>query len=168
MDVINKLSNVLDMVCICIMSMTLVVMTVCLIFLIFGRNLFGVSFAALEEISRFTLVWVTLIGGSVAFKRNEHMAFDFLLVRLPQGLQRIVRTVREFLLLTLVAIMIYCGIELVSANIGQVSMQAFIPMGYVYVVFPIAGLVMFVHALSHIISQFRGETNCGQDRVVID
>lgn len=168
MTVIRKLSDLLDIVCVWIMCASLVVMTICLVFLIFGRNLFGVAFASLEEISRFTLVWVTIIGGAVAFKRSEHMAFDFLMVRLPRGLQRTVGVIREVLLLALIGVMFTCGIELVSANIDQVSMQAFIPMGYVYVVFPIAGLVMFVHGLSHIISQFRNEANNVGDRIVID
>ncbi len=168
MDALKKLSEVLDVVCIWIMGAAIVVMTGCLVMLIFGRNLFNVSFASLEEISRFTLVWVTFLGAAVAFKRNEHMAFDFLLVRMPQGMQRVVKVLREVILLALVFIMMYYGVELVCANIGQISLQAMIPIGYVYVVFPIAGLVMFVHGLNHIVCQFRGEEEVVLDKVLVD
>ncbi len=168
MDALKKLSNVLDTMCIWIMSACLLVMTVCLIFLIFGRNLFNISFASMEEISRFTLVWVTFFGACVAYKRNEHMAFDFLIVRMPQGVQRVVRIIRELILLALVFIMIYYGVELVHANLGQISLQAMIPVGYVYVVFPITGAVMFVHGLSHLICQAGGVEEPVMEKVLVD
>ena len=134
MNVLKKLSELLDVIATWIMGLALVLMCFCLVMLNFGRNLFNVSFESLEEISRFTLVWVTFIGSAIAYKRDEHMAFDFLLVRLPQRVQKVAKIGKEFILLALVMLMFACGIELIYANIGQTSMQAMIPIAYVYAV----------------------------------
>ena len=170
MNALKKLSSVFDTITLWLMGLSLVVMTYCLVMLIFGRNLFGVSFEKLEEISRFMLVWVTFLGSAVAFKRDEHMAFDFLLVRTPSGVQHVARICKEFLLLALVLVMFGYGIELVYANIGQTSIQAMLPISYIYMVFPLAGLAMTVHSVYRIAGIFLGreEVFDEKDKVRLD
>lgn len=114
------------------------------------------------------MVWVTFIGASIAFKRIEHMSFDFLLVRFPVRLRRVVKIIREVILLALVFIMVFYGTEPVWANLEQTSTQAKVPICYVYIVFALAGFIMFIHGLNHIAGLLRGEEEIFADKVALD
>jgi len=153
---LSKVSNWSDRICIWLLSIITVVMTVCLIFLIFGRNFFNTSFASLEEISRFSLVWMTFIGSAIAYKRKEHMGMEFIQSKLKGKLKKTFLLTQEIISLLLFLIFIYYGADLVLFNLEITSLQAKVSMAYVYVVMPITGLVMLIHAINHIVMIIRG------------
>lgn len=170
MNFIRKVSEFLDKICIWMLIVISVVMTACLALLIFGRNIFGQSFAAVEEISRYSLVWLTFIGASVAYRRQEHMGFDYIIVNfLKKKVQRVVLVIKEVMVFLIILCMIYYGKDLVTLNFHERSLQAFIPMGYVYIVIPFSAVVMLFHCITHIYSQARGisELDSNEEKVII-
>src|SRR5699024_11999216 len=82
LTVVSRLSKGLDKLCILLLILITAIMTVSLVIMIFGRNFFNTSFESLEEISRFTLVWLTFFGSAIAYKRKEHMGMDFIVSKL--------------------------------------------------------------------------------------
>lgn len=150
MTVISKVSKGLDRLCILLLVLITILMTVSLVVMIFGRNFFNASFASLEEISRFTLVWLTFFGSAIAYKRKEHMGMDFLVSKLKGKSAVYIRYVQEIFSLMLFALFIFYGTELVVFNLNTLSLQSGISMGYVYIVIPVSGFVMLIHAINHI------------------
>ncbi|WP_080872596.1 TRAP transporter small permease [Oceanobacillus timonensis] len=152
---ISKLSKGLDRLCMFLLIVITVVMTASLVIMIFGRNFFNTSFASLEEISRFTFVWLTFIGAAIAFKRKEHMGMDFIVSKLKGKTAQYVEVIQDIFALILFALFIYYGTQLAVLNMNVVSLQSGISMGYVYSIIPIAGFIMIIHALDHIFKSYK-------------
>lgn len=150
---ISKVSKGLDRLCILLLVVIIAVMTGSLVIMIFGRNFFNTSFASLEEISRYTFVWLTFIGAAIAFKRKEHMGMDFIVSKLRGKAAKYVESLQDIFALILFALFIYYGSELAILNMNVVSLQSGIPMGYVYFIIPISGFIMAVHAVDHMIKR---------------
>ncbi|WP_339234520.1 TRAP transporter small permease [Oceanobacillus sp. FSL W7-1281] len=150
---ISKVSKGLDRLCMLLLVVITAVMTGSLVIMIFGRNFFNTSFASLEEISRYTFVWLTFIGAAIAFKRKEHMGMDFIVSKLRGKAAKYVEALQDIFALILFALFIYYGAELAVLNMNVVSLQSGIPMGYVYFIIPISGFIMAVHAIDHMIKR---------------
>ncbi|MFC4663481.1 TRAP transporter small permease [Oceanobacillus aidingensis] len=149
----SKVSKGLDRLCMLLLVVITAVMTGSLVIMIFGRNFFNTSFASLEEISRYTFVWLTFIGAAIAFKRKEHMGMDFIVSKLRGKAAKYVEALQDIFALILFALFIYYGAELAILNMNVVSLQSGIPMGYVYFIIPISGFIMAVHAIDHMIKR---------------
>lgn len=152
LTVVSRLSKGLDKLCILLLILITAIMMVSLVIMIFGRNFFNTSFESLEEISRFTLVWLTFFGSAIAYKRKEHMGMDFIVSKLNGKLSIYVSFVQEVIAFILFSLFIYYGTELVVFNMDTISLQSGISMGYVYTVIPISGVIMLVHAIDHILN----------------
>lgn len=150
---ISKVSKGLDRLCMLLLVVITAVMTGSLVIMIFGRNFFNTSFASLEEISRYTFVWLTFIGAAIAFKRKEHMGMDFIVSKLRGKAAKYVEVLQDIFALILFALFIYYGAELAVLNMNVVSLQSGIPMGYVYFIIPISGFIMAVHAVDNMIKR---------------
>lgn len=164
---ISKISKGLDRFCILLLVLITVMMTVSLVIMIFGRNFFNTSFASLEEISRFTFVWLTFIGAAIAFKRKEHMGMDFIVSKLKGKIAIYVEIVQDIFALILFVLFIYYGTELAVLNISVVSLQSGIPMGYVYAIIPISGLLMAIHALDHLLKNTKRKYGDGASHEIV-
>ncbi|MDQ2076038.1 TRAP transporter small permease [Marinimicrobium sp. ABcell2] len=113
-----------------------------------------------EELARFLLIWIGLLGAAYAYRKKAHLGLDLLITNLPpKGQQRadVVANLCCFAFAALV--MVYGGIQLVALTLDlrQTSAALQVPMGYVYSVLPISGVLICVYALDNI-RKSRGES----------
>lgn len=101
-----------------------------------------------EEIVRFALLWLSLLGASYGFGRNAHLAIDLV----PSRLSSARRGVLELVTLASVGIfavvvLVMGGSRLVATTLalGQSSAALGIERGYVYLVLPLSGLVVLAY-----------------------
>jgi TRAP-type C4-dicarboxylate transport system permease small subunit len=111
-----------------------------------------------EELARFLLIWVGLLGAGYASGRKLHLAVAVLLQgtggRLRHGLEVFIQAcVFCFALLVMVA----GGLRLVSITLrlDQVSAALRIPLGYVYLAIPLSGLLIMFYALEEALKNVR-------------
>ncbi len=110
--------------------------------------------STMEELVRFGLVWVGLLGAAYGFGQRSHLAIDLLTRRLD-GRSRVAlnlvvqAAVAGFALLVLVL----GGAQLVGLTLalGQTSAALQIARGYVYVALPLSGLVILVYAAMDVV-----------------
>jgi TRAP-type C4-dicarboxylate transport system permease small subunit len=111
-----------------------------------------------EELARYLLVWVGLLGASYAVGKRVHLAIDLLPGKL-QGWRRealglfIEISIFGFALLVLVI----GGYRLVSLtlSLGQRSAALGMPLGYFYLVLPLSGVLMMFFSGSNVIEGIR-------------
>jgi TRAP-type C4-dicarboxylate transport system permease small subunit len=111
-----------------------------------------------EEMARYLLVWVGLLGASYAVGKGVHLAIDLLPGKL-QGWRKealglfIEISIFGFALLVLVI----GGYRLVSLtlSLGQRSAALGMPLGYVYLVLPLSGLLMMIFSGGNAIERIR-------------
>lgn len=103
-----------------------------------------------EEIARFLLLWIGLLGGCYAYRQGSHLGLDLLTAGL-EGRARY--ATRLFVLLvssTFAAVVLgYGGGRLVwlTLDLGQTSPALGLPMGLVYGVLPLSGALLVFYSV---------------------
>ncbi|MDZ7271319.1 MAG: TRAP transporter small permease, partial [candidate division KSB1 bacterium] len=107
-----------------------------------------------EEIARFQLVWIGLLGASYAYRTKAHLGIDVLAAKLKGNRKRLLEIIINLLVLAFAFfVMVVGGIRLVRLTfiLRQVSAALGIPIGYVYIVVPLSGVLIIYFALYFII-----------------
>lgn len=102
-----------------------------------------------EELATILLIWVSLLGASVAFIRKGHLGVDYFVNKL-QGKSRILMDLVVHLLVAFFAgIMIGGGITLVNRTLvtQQILPAIGLKMGYVYLAVPISGFFILIFSV---------------------
>jgi TRAP-type C4-dicarboxylate transport system permease small subunit len=102
-----------------------------------------------EELARYLLIWIGILGAAYAAGRRLHLAIDLLPNRL-HGASRVAHGVIVELLVAAfaVGVLLVGGSRLVALtlSLGQTSPALGIPVGYVYVVLPVSGALIVWYA----------------------
>ena len=110
-----------------------------------------------EEAARFLLIGLTFTAAAAAVKEWGH--FQLLIVSqwVPRRHQRLVQGFAVLVVLTMSALLVRYGIDLARLNWSQTSPTMEWSMGYLYLVVPVSGALMFVFALEHLVHIVRGQ-----------
>lgn len=101
-------------------------------FNILSRNLLGVSFRQIFEIAPSIVLWLALLGSTLALKADRHIRIEILLRFLPESRRRqFKRTVAAFGI-SLMAILFWTSIDFVRNEL-----LIFGPRGLAGIVFPV-------------------------------
>ncbi len=125
---------------------------------VFTRFILRQASSYTEELARFLLIWIGLLGSSYAAGKKMHLAMDFLLTRLPP--KRAIQAeifVQTMILIFAALVMVYGGMRLVflSLRLGQISSALRFKMGYVYLALPLSGLLIAFFSLAMVIENFQ-------------
>lgn len=106
-----------------------------------------------EELSRFLLIWLGLLGGSYAYSNGMHLGLDLLGPRLTVAARRRQQFAIHGLVIGFAAVvLIKGGIELVllTHQLGQHSPSLDISLAVIYLSLPISGIMFTVYGLLNI------------------
>ena len=110
-----------------------------------------------EELSRFQLIWIGLLGSAYAYQQKAHLGFNLIVQKLKGSPQRFVLLLIECLvILFAVLILIIGGVYLVHLTIvlEQVSAALEINMGIIYSVIPLTGILITFFAIENILALY--------------
>ena len=103
-----------------------------------------------EELAGFLLIWIGLLGASYALYSKAHLGIDVLTAKLSGKKKQLVEIiVYVIVFLFSFLVMVIGGYRLVNLTftLNQISPSLGIPMGYVYLVLPISGLLMMYYSI---------------------
>jgi TRAP-type C4-dicarboxylate transport system permease small subunit len=106
-----------------------------------------------EELARFLLIWIGLLGAAYALRTKAHLGIDILLQRSVGTQKKVVEIiVYSFIILFAFFIMILGGYRLVSItlSLNQLSAAMGIKMGYIYIVLPLSGTLMIYYSIVYL------------------
>ena len=101
-----------------------------------------------EELTCFLLVYASLVGAAVAFKRGSHIAVTFIVQRLPAGIQKATAVLVHLLGIGFFVVIAFYGVLLMKTESHQTSPAMMIPMVWVYMIFPVLGGIIILHLLT--------------------
>jgi len=107
-----------------------------------------------DELARYFLIWVGLLGAALAAGKQMHLAIDILPNKLePEGQKRLNILIEIIIFLFALSILVIGGVRLVyiTLTLGQASPSLGIPLGYVYIVLPLSGLLIMYYSVINII-----------------
>ena len=107
-----------------------------------------------EELARFLLIWISLLGGAVAFGEKAHLGVDYFVGKFDPGVRKFVTIVGQLVvLLFAIALFIIGGSRVVSIqlDIGQATPALGWAMGDVYLPLPIAGVFIVLFTVEQLL-----------------
>ncbi|WP_426358744.1 TRAP transporter small permease [Pseudocolwellia sp. HL-MZ19] len=108
-----------------------------------------------EELARFLLIWLSLLGGSYAYRQNLHLGFDLVIKYLPTSTRAWIQRFNCLLIaIFAIAILIVGGTKLVILTwiLEQHSPVLNIPMAAVYLVIPLSGILFLLFSIESFFS----------------
>ena len=108
-----------------------------------------------EELAGFLLIWIGLLGASYAYHTKAHLGIDVLTYRLTGFKKQVVEiSINLIVLAFALFVMVIGGMRLVNLTVTlkQISPALGIQMGYIYLVIPIAGILIIYFAIDFIVA----------------
>ena len=121
---------------------------------VFTRYVMGEQAKWTEELARFLLVWVALLGGAVAFGTKGHLGVDYFVGKFHPEVQKGMAVVSHLIVLFFAgAIFLYGGIRVVfdALVMEQMTPALGLKMGYVYLALPLSGVFMVIFTVENLI-----------------
>ncbi len=115
-----------------------------------------------EELARYLMIWVGLIGAAYAAGRRLHLSLDLLPSALTGRKLHILRMIIESLIIVFaLSALVTGGLRLVwvMLTLGQTSASLQLPLGYVYLAVPLSGLFIAWYAVLDLISEIKQLNN---------
>lgn len=142
----DRLSDAVDTLTKVLLVIVLAMMSLVVFAQVIFRYVLELPLFWTEEFARYCLVWASLLGAGVAFKRAEHIAVNFLTERFLPGRKSLITSfLVDVLILIILAIILWGGITLVMMTRSQISPALRIPMALPYLAIPIGAAVMIIH-----------------------
>lgn len=121
---------------------------------VFTRYVMGEQAKWSEELARFILIWVSMLGGAVAFGTKGHLGVDYFVELLDRDARRLAEiVVHAVVLFFALSIFIWGGGNLVLDNLAMEQMTPALgwKMGYIYMAVPVAGFFMVIYSVENLI-----------------
>ena len=112
---------------------------------VFSRYVLQSASSYTEEIARFLLIWIGILGAAYAAGQQDHLAINILPPKLsvPNRIKLRIGINVMIVLFAFFALIVGGGnLVYVNFELGQNSAALGIPLGYVYVVLPISGALI--------------------------
>jgi TRAP-type transport system small permease protein len=115
-----------------------------------GRYALHFSFIWSEELSRYLMVWVSMLGGAVAARRRMHFGFDALVAGLPPRWRRLAQALAVLCSIGIFGVIAWYGFRLARFNMMQFSPALEWPMGVPYAAVPLGAALMVLFLLERL------------------
>lgn len=125
---------------------------------VISRYIIGSPSTFTEELARFLLIWICLLGGAYAAGKKMHLSINLLPNKLSkEGKRKLSIFNFSIVILFALLVMVIGGGRLVQISyvLGQSSSALDIPLAYIYSVLPLSGLLIIYYKLSEIRQLFK-------------
>lgn len=121
------------------------------------RYFFNSPSTVSEELLTYSFTWMALLSSAYVFGKRDHMRMGFLADKLTGQKRLALEVAIEVLILAFVVIvLIFGGIRIMDLTMTQVTASLGIPMGTVYTVVPLSGVLIVVYTVINIIDLCAG------------
>jgi len=150
MSILSKLVNTLDQLLKVLLVFMMTVLVLDVVWQILTRFVLPQPSSFTEEVARFLLIWISLLGGAFAYRQKLHLGFDLIVSKLSPSHALIVQRICCALVaIFAIAILGVGGSNLVMLTwvLGQHSPVLGISMAYVYSALPLSGFLFLVYSI---------------------
>ncbi len=144
----QRLRNILDALVGTALAVLLSAMVLVLVWQVVSRYLLGAPSTLSEELLRFGVIWLSLLGAAYATGRGAHMAIDLLRDFAPARVGRALGVLVPISLIVFSAlVLVFGGMRGVTISQGQTSPVLQIPMAAIYASLPVSGVLIALYSL---------------------
>lgn len=146
----NTISNLLERLLALFLAFLMAAMVLDVTWQVFTRFVLNDPSSYTEEIARFLLIWIGLMGAAYAYRKHSHLSLELLIHKLHGANQLIlVRVIQLISFLFAATAMVFGGIKLMqlTLELNQITAATNINMGYIYSCIPLSGILICWFAL---------------------
>lgn len=121
---------------------------------VFSRYILNAPSTVTDEMARFLLIWVSLLGAAYFSGQNMHIAINLLPDKLNPENRRKLQIFNKLLIIGFVLSVLVIGGGMLSwytYTLYQITPTLQIPMALVYLIGPVSGLLILYYKISDII-----------------
>ncbi|MET3598333.1 TRAP transporter small permease [Martelella mangrovi] len=142
---IDKTKHALESLLLYLTSAMLAIMVGLMLWQVFTRYVLAAPALYTEELLRFMMIWMAFLGSAYAFGTRQHLSLVFAIEALSGRKKLILMLINDAVVLVFsVFILFLGGIKAVSSSMAQFSPIMRIPIGDVYLIMPIAAVLIFI------------------------
>lgn len=149
----SGLKKILDK---CIEKFIVIILTVMVfvaLWQVASRYVFNSPSTISEELLRYCLIWLAMLGSAYMFGLREHISMTFLVEKFSDNVRQKLSILSEVVIIIFSStVLVYGGINITSLTMKQISAALGISMGYVYMVLPLSGLLMIFYGVNNILN----------------
>lgn len=149
MKTLDNAINVIDKSLRVILAIMMTLLVVDVTWQVLTRFILPQPSSFTEEVARFLLIWISLLGGAYAYRQHSHLGFDLFVKNLSASKALFLRRLCCVLVAIFsISVLIVGGWNLVSLTwiLGQHSPVLNVPMAGVYLVLPISGVLFLLYS----------------------
>ena len=156
--ILNKIKSKVDVTLKWILVVIMAAMTINVLWQVFTRFIMQDPSSYTEELARYMLIWIGILGAAYVAGQKMHLAIDLLSTKLNTKNKKYLEIVIQLsIFLFSFFVMVIGGIRLVqiTLTLNQISAALQIPLGYIYTVLPISGVLMMFYSLTFIVEELK-------------
>ena len=154
----KKLKTKIDFVLKWLLVFIMGTMTINVLWQVFTRFIMQSPSSYTEELARYMLIWLGILGAAYVAGQKMHLAIDLLSTKLTGSKKSYLEIVIQLSVFVFsLSVMVIGGIRLVqiTLSLNQISAALQIPLGYVYSVLPLSGALMMFYSATYIIDEIK-------------
>ena len=152
MTIRQRIDKIIEVVLVALMS----ILVIDVLWQVFSRYVLTAPSSFTDELAGFLLIWVGLLGAAYVAGKNEHLAIDLMLQKMKGIKKRRLQTIINMVVgVFALFVMVFGGCWLVYTRfyLGVNSAALALPLGYVYVIVPISGILIIYYSIDNSINQ---------------
>lgn len=135
------------------------VLLAAMVFVIVAQVVFryavNVSLAWTEEVGRYLFVWICLLGAALGYRHGQHSGYESVVAALPPAAARWVMAGVDALVAVFSIVLVVASRELIDAGMGQLTPATQFRIAYVYIAFPLSGLITLLFVIDGVRRRWR-------------
>lgn len=142
-----------------------IALTVVVFMQVTTRYIFHNPYLWTEEVARYLLLWVTMMGAALSAQTQRHFIIEFYDYKRIKNssLRKVLRLIPHVAFASLALIMVISGIEYTIMSGARMGRLSNINMKYVFMSIPVSGATILLYCIHHlatiILSKDEGDTH---------
>lgn len=151
-----KIRDSIDKILANFLVVIMAVMVLNVLWQVASRFIVGTPSSFTDELARYLMIWVGILGAAYVSGKNMHVAIDVLPRRLSPAKQKTLKLIVRILIIVFcLTAMVIGGSRLVYITyvLDQKSAALQLPLSIVYMVIPISGLLIIYYKISDLLKK---------------
>jgi len=151
MEIRDKIDRFLGWTLVVIMSL----MVVNVLWQVFSRFVLGDPSSYTEELARYLMIWIGVLGAAYVSGKNKHVAIDYFSTKFSEKNQIKVKVFVKWLIMIFAFFAFVIGgsrLVYITYVLEQLSPALQIPLAFVYLVIPISGVLIAYYKILEILN----------------
>lgn len=150
------LNKIMETACSLIFALMIIVGT----YQIVTRYVFSRPSTISEELLTYSFTWLAMLAAAYVFGKRDHMRMSFVADKVSPKGQIMLSIFAEIATIVFTAlVLLYGGVAITQLTMSQITASLGIPMGYVYIIIPICGIITIIYDIiniSELLSKLKG------------